>query len=113
MLMSPQLRSSQLSASRSYAAVPKNQVASSSDDFYIALSEPLPVGFSHFAFFIGGNGAQSNVEIGIAQHDDAFKWLLKKSADGCIAVNTEENLNSWDMGWCGQLLSWAAFNSRA
>jgi hypothetical protein len=45
-------------------------------------SEPLPVGFSHFAFFIGGNGAQSNVEIGIAQHDDAFKWLLKKSADG-------------------------------
>ena len=45
-------------------------------------SESLPVGESHFGVFFGGIGGQSEVEIGIAQHDAAFKWLLSLSADG-------------------------------
>jgi hypothetical protein len=52
-----------------------------------ACSEPLPVGVSSFGLFFGGVGGQSDVEIGIAQHDAEFKWLLKKSADGsCIIL---------------------------
>ena len=45
-------------------------------------SESLPVGESHFGVFFGGIGGQSEVEVGIAQHDASFKWLLSLSADG-------------------------------
>jgi hypothetical protein len=49
-------------------------------------SEPLPVGISSFGLFFAGVGGQSEVEVGIAQHDAEFKWLLKKSADGTCGL---------------------------
>jgi hypothetical protein len=45
-------------------------------------SDVLPVGHSEFGIFFGGAGRQSDVEVGIAQHDVEFKWLLKLSSDG-------------------------------
>ncbi len=77
--MSPEL---ELKSSRSTAALPEREVVDSQENMYVALGDAVEVGENHYGFFIGGGGGQSEVEIGVAQHDPSFKWMLKKTAVG-------------------------------